>query len=65
MSLVVQLPNRIQITLGGGPDTNARWWKSWSFDTMAIPWSHINVADFKLEERNAAGEWSSWFRTSP
>ena len=34
MSAVVQLPRRIQMTLGGGPHTKLTWWKSESFDTM-------------------------------
>lgn len=34
MSAVVQLPRRIQMTLGGGPRTKLTWWKSESFDTM-------------------------------
>lgn len=36
---VVQLPCRIQMTLGGGPHTKLIRWKSESFETMLRLWS--------------------------
>ena len=45
MSAVVQLPRRIQMTLGGGPRTKLTWWKSESFDTMLSLCSRAYVSD--------------------
>ena len=39
MSVVVQLPRRIQMTFGGGPRRKLTWWKSESFETIVRPWS--------------------------